>query len=103
MSAGGRANYRGTRNAFHATHAALSMVISANRAGMGIWRVVMPGVCTGHNRMIRGEAATQMGEAFRAVFLDNTLMVDPTQAAHPRLMLLPLYDHQPSATGLVSN
>jgi len=103
MSVGGRANYRGTRNAFHATHAALSMVISANRAGMHIWRVVMPGVCTGHARMNRREAATQMGEAFRAVFLNNTLMVDPGQAAHPRLMLLPLYDHQPSAAGLVAN
>lgn len=91
----GPRNYRGTRNAFHATHAALSMLISANRAGMKIRRVVMPGVCTGHGRMNRVEAATQMADAFRAVFLNNHIMNDPTQNNHLRLMLFPNYDKQP--------
>jgi O-acetyl-ADP-ribose deacetylase (regulator of RNase III) len=86
-------HYRDTRNAFHATHAALSLLISANRAGMGIDRVVMPGVCTAHGRMNRAEAARQMADAFRAVFIDNNIITDPTQAAHPRLLLAPHYEH----------
>ena len=85
----GPANHRGTRNAFHATHAALSMLTEANRAGMGIQRVVMPGVCTGHGRMNRADAARQMADAFRAVFCDDNIRADPTQAAHPRLMIDP--------------
>jgi O-acetyl-ADP-ribose deacetylase (regulator of RNase III) len=95
MFVAGPQEFRDTRNAFHATHAALSMLVSANRAGMGIHRVVMPGVCTGHGRMNRANAARQMAEAFRAVFMDHNIAFDPQQAQHPRLMLLPRYERQP--------
>lgn len=95
MFVAGPQDFRGTRNAFHATHAALSMLVSANRAGMGIRRVVMTGVCTGHGRMNRDDAAKQMADAFRAVFLNDLLDIDLHQALHPRLMLLPRYEYQP--------
>jgi O-acetyl-ADP-ribose deacetylase (regulator of RNase III) len=91
----GPIDYRSTRNAFHATHAALSMLIWANRAGMGIRKLIMPGVCTGHGRMNRAQAASQMADAFRAVFIDNKIIDDPTQALHPRLLLAPSYEYQP--------
>lgn len=98
----GHHSARGTRNAFHATHTALSMVVTANRAGMNIRRVVMAGMCTGHGRMNRLEAARQMMDAVRAVFVDKRLVEDGTQAQHPRLLCNPQYsvqdkcvDHEP--------
>lgn len=87
---------RGTRNAFHATHTALSLIQEANRAGARIRRVVMTGICTGKGRMNRDDAASQMADAFRAVFIDDNMVVDPKQAQHPRLMLNPQYTVQPT-------
>lgn len=83
----GPGSCRGTRNAFHSTHLALSMIICANRAGMGIRRVVMPGMGTGQTRMNRAEVARQMCDAFRAVFIDANVVNDPSQAQHPRLLI----------------
>ncbi len=83
----GPQNFRGTRNAFHATRTALAMLISANRAGMDIKRVVMSGMCTGHGRMNRRDAAAQMADAFRAVFVDDNMPLDPSQAQHPRMII----------------
>ena len=92
----GPGNMRGTRNAFHATHVALSLLREATRAGLKITRVVMTGMCTGRGRMNRDEAAAQMTDAFRAAFIDDNLIVDPKQSKHPRLMRNPLYTVQPS-------
>ncbi len=91
----GPKNFRGTRNSFHSTRIALSMLISARRAGMDISKVVMSGMCTGHGRLSRKEAAAQMTDAFRAVFMDDNMAIDPKQAAHPRLMMVPDYEWQP--------
>ena len=88
---GARECLRGTRHAFLATHAALSMVIAANRAGMGLRKIVLPGVCTGHGQMNRADAAHQMNDAFRAVFIDGNIARDPNQSLHPRLMMMPSY------------
>jgi len=90
----GHHSARGTRNAFHATHTALSMVVTANRAGMNIKRIVMAGMCTGHGRMNRREAARQMLDAVRAVFVDKRIVEDVTQTQHPRLLLNPQYSVQ---------
>jgi len=95
MYVGGPGDMRGTRNAFHATHVALSHLREAMRAGLKISSVVMTGVCTGRGRMNRDEAARQMTEAFRAVFIDNNLVVDTELRRHPRLMRNPLYTVQP--------
>ena len=91
----GPGNQRGTRNAFHATHTALSMVRVAMRAGIPIKTVVITGMCSGRGRMNRDEVASQMTDAFRAVFIDDNLVVDPNQASHKRLMMNPLYTVQP--------
>lgn len=91
----GPGDMRGTRNAFHSTHVALSMVREAARSGVKIHRVVMTGMCTGRGRTNRDESAKQMTDAFRAVFIDNNMVVDAEQAKHPRLMRNPLYPVQP--------
>lgn len=91
----GPGDMRGTRNAFHSTHVALSHIREAVRAGLKIHRVVMTGMCTGRGRTNRDDSAQQMTDAFRAVFIDNNLIVDPAQSSHPRLMRNPLYTVQP--------
>ncbi len=63
--------------------------------GVPIDTVVMTGMCTGRGRTNRVTSAHQMMEAFRAVFLDNNVVVDPSMSKHPRLMLSPLYTPQP--------
>lgn len=90
----GQHSARGTRNAFHSTHTALSMLIHANRAGMKINKVIMTGMCTGHGRMNRREAALQMTDAFRLALINKRLVTDPGQAKHPRLLLNPQYSIQ---------
>jgi hypothetical protein len=91
----GVVSYRGTRHAFHSTHLALSMLICANRAGMNIRRVIMPGMCTGHGRLNRADAAHQMSDAFRAVFIDGNIVSDGTQTLHPRLLISRHYYSRP--------
>lgn len=92
---GGAGTIRGTRNAFHATHSALSLLVSANRAGMGINHVVFTGVGTGRGKLNRDEAARQMTDAFRAAFVDNQVVTDSDQSRHPRLLLNRVYSIQP--------
>jgi len=91
----GPGDFRNTRNSFHSTHTALSLIRESLRAGCPINTVVMTGMCTGRGRTNRMEAAKQMMEAFRLVFVDNKLATDPAMASHPRLLLNPLYTLQP--------
>jgi hypothetical protein len=91
----GPGDLRDTRNAFHSTHMALSMIRESVRMGVHFDTVVMTGMCTGRGRTNRVTSAHQMMEAFRAVFIDNNLVVDPSMSKHPRLMLNPLYTPQP--------
>lgn len=95
MYVGGPRDLRGTRNAFHATHTALSQLYTALRSGVVLHRVVMTGMCSGHGRTNREVMAKQMLEAFRLVFVSDRMVVDATQAAHPRLMLNRQYSVQP--------
>lgn len=95
MYVGGPRDMRATRNAFHATHIALSQVYQALRAGVVLRRVVMTGMCSGHGRTNRDDMALQMLEAFRAVLVDDNMVVDPAQATHPRLMVNRQYTVQP--------
>jgi len=95
MYVGGPLDLRGTRNAFHATHTALSHLYQALRSGVVLDRVVMTGTCSGHGRMNRDVMAKQMFEAFRSVLVNDNMVFDPTQAAHPRLMLNRQYTVQP--------
>jgi hypothetical protein len=94
----GPGDLRETRNAFHSTHVALSLILNAVRAGVGIHTVVMTGMCTGRGRTNRLTAAHQMMDAFRAVFVDDNVVVDPSIIKHPRLMMNPLYTTQPITT-----
>ena len=91
----GPGDLRETRNAFHSTHVALSLILNALRAGVGIRTVVMTGMCTGRGRTNRLTSAQEMMDAFRAVFVDDNVVVDPSILKHPRLMLNPMYTTQP--------
>jgi hypothetical protein len=95
MLAPGPGDLRNTRNAFHSTHAALSLVVDAVRAGVGIHTVVMTGMCTGRGRTNRVVSAQQMMDAFRAVFVDDNIVTDVNIRKHPRLLLNPMYTTQP--------
>lgn len=98
MLAPGPGDLRDTRNAFHSTHVALSLVVGAMRAGVGIHTVVMTGMCTGRGRTNRVTSAQQMMDAFRAVFVDDNIVTDACILKHPRLLLNPLYTTQPVTT-----
>ena len=84
---GGSEDCRLSRNVVGAMHTGLSMLVCANRAGMNISRVIVPGLCTGYGKMNRKEAVCQLAQAFNLVFIEDKMVCDASQMQHPRLFL----------------
>lgn len=80
------------RNAFFATYVMLSALVEAVRSGTGIHTVIVPGMCAGRRRNRKQNVAMQMRDAFHVAFVQNKLLKDRTQAAHPRLFVHKLFD-----------